>query len=257
MMQSVVVERRISRESPVIRGASGFGKLRLVLAVCVASTALMPAALAASTSGQVAGGVFAVVTLSCVALLIDAELSRLRSLASIDPLTGCLNRRGFTEEMEKATSAATGAHEEVALLAIDIDRFKQLNDRYGHHAGDMVLRELGALLRSGCRTGDSVARVGGEEFGIILREVDCESAAVIAERITRRVRAHRFRVLGHELRTSVSIGISVETASGERSSLELRARADEALFAAKRSGRDRALLWASGVRSLRTPVVAA
>jgi diguanylate cyclase (GGDEF)-like protein len=256
-MELVVPQGGIPHGSPALRGAGGFGKLRLVLAVCVAATALMPAALAVSTSGRVAGGIFAAVTLSCVALLIDAELSRLRSLASIDALTGCLNRRGFTEALERATLAAPGAQQEVALLAIDIDQFKQLNDRYGHHAGDMVLRDLGALLRSGCRNGDSVARLGGEEFGIILCDVDCESAAVIAERITRRVRAHRFRVLGHEIRSSVSIGVSVETVAGERSSLELRARADEALYAAKRSGRDRALLWAPGVRSLRTPVAAA
>jgi diguanylate cyclase (GGDEF)-like protein len=240
-----------------IGGAGEFGKARLGLAICVAGTALIPAMLAQSTGGRVAGVLLAAVTLGCVGLLLHAEFARLTSLSRVDPVTGCLNRRGFAETLDMAVAQARLAGEEVSLLAIDLDSFKQVNDRFGHHAGDIVLRELGVLLRSGCRTGDAVARLGGEEFGIILRRSDCETAAVIGERLARRIRTHRFRQVDDELRVTVSVGIAVENAAGDRVALALRARADEALYAAKRAGRDRVLLWAPGVRSFRTPVAAA
>jgi diguanylate cyclase (GGDEF)-like protein len=235
----------------------GFGKARIALAVCVAATALIPAVLAQTAIGRVAGLLFAVVTLGCVALLIEAELSRLATLAHIDPVSGCLNRRGFNDALDSAVYDASRRSEEISLLAIDLDRFKLVNDRYGHEAGDQVLRELGSLLRNGCRAGDSVARLGGEEFGIILRNSDCETAGVIAERVTRRVRAHRFKAMGHDIQVTVSVGISVERATSPGIASALKARADEALYAAKRSGRDRVLLWAQGVRSMRTPIAAA
>jgi diguanylate cyclase (GGDEF)-like protein len=179
--------------------------------------------------------------------------AELASLVLRDPLTGCLNRRGFEQELDRTVARASRYGGEVSLLAIDVDHFKRVNDTYGHLAGDAVLRDLAHVIGGSARAGDLVARVGGEEFVMLLPHTDCESAGVVAERLLEKVRAHRCDVLRDDQRLTVSIGIAAEQVLDDAVASALRARADEALYVAKRLGRDRVVMWASGIRSHTTP----
>lgn len=180
--------------------------------------------------------------------------SELATMVHTDPLTGCLNRRGFDQTLEQVVAAAARRGGELALLAIDIDHFKAINDTVGHLGGDGVLRELVEILWRSSRGGDVVARVGGEEFVVLLPDADNETAGVVAERVLQSVRAHAFRAVKGRQRVTVSIGIASEQVTDGHISGSMRARADEALYVAKRLGRDRVVMWAPGIRSNATPV---
>ena len=179
--------------------------------------------------------------------------SELATMVHTDPLTGCLNRRGFDQMLAQTVSAASRRGAELAILAIDIDHFKAINDTVGHLGGDAVLRELVEILMRSSRGGDVVARVGGEEFVVLLPDADTEMAGVVAERITTSVRAHMFRTVRGRQRVTVSVGIAAEQVTDAHIGNSLRARADEALYVAKRLGRDRVVMWAPGIRSNATP----
>ena len=179
--------------------------------------------------------------------------SELATMVHTDPLTGCLNRRGFDQVLDQSVSAASRRGAELAVLAIDIDHFKSINDTVGHLGGDTVLRELVEILMRSSRGGDVVARVGGEEFVVLLPDADIEMAGVVAERIMQGVRGHLFRTVRGRQRVTVSIGIASEQVTDAHISGSLRARADEALYVAKRLGRDRVVMWAPGIRSNSTP----
>lgn len=182
--------------------------------------------------------------------------ARLRELAERDPGTGCLNRRGLARQLEVLVRDARALPRDVALLALDLDHFKQINDRHGHLIGDAVLSDVGAALVETVAGSGWVARLGGEEFAILLTSADAEVAGAMAERLRTRVRELPLRSVGvNDVRVTTSIGIAAEHLRRPNDVAALRARADEALYAAKRSGRDRALLWAPGVRSHTTPVV--
>jgi len=179
--------------------------------------------------------------------------SELAAMVLTDPLTRCLNRRGFDQILQQTLSVAGRRGGEIALLAIDIDHFKAINDSVGHLAGDSVLRELADVLTRTSRGGDVVARVGGEEFLMLLPDADAETAAVAAERLANAVRTHGFRIARGTIQVRISIGIAAELVTDEHISSSLRARADEALYVAKRLGRDRVVMWAPGIRSNATP----
>jgi diguanylate cyclase (GGDEF)-like protein len=179
--------------------------------------------------------------------------SELANLVMSDTLTGCLNRRGLEHALHQAIRVAVRRGGEIALLAIDIDHFKGINDTAGHLAGDSVLRELAELLSHSSRAGDVVARVGGEEFVVLLPGSDNETAGVVAERVMTTVRDHAFRTTRGRLRVTVSIGIACEQVTDAHVGAALRARADEALYLAKRMGRNRVIMWAPGIRSNATP----
>jgi diguanylate cyclase (GGDEF)-like protein len=179
--------------------------------------------------------------------------SELANLVMSDTLTGCLNRRGLEHALHQAIRVAVRRGGEIALLAIDIDHFKTINDSAGHLAGDAVLRELAELLSQSSRAGDVVARVGGEEFVVLLPGADNEMAGVVAERVMLTVRGHAFRTARARLKVTVSIGIACEQVTDAHVGAALRARADEALYVAKRLGRNRAIMWAPGIRSNATP----
>jgi diguanylate cyclase (GGDEF)-like protein len=166
--------------------------------------------------------------------------TRLESMVLTDPLTGCLNRRGFDQALAREIARSTRAGGEFTLLAIDLDHFKRLNDRCGHLAGDAILRELGALLQQTARAGDIVARTGGEEFTLILPETNATGGFQLATRLCERIRKREFVVAGRPLRITVSVGVAA--APGDQGQ-ELKLRADQALYAAKRLGRDRVLTW--------------
>ena len=170
-----------------------------------------------------------------------ADNARLEHLAQTDALTQLLNRRVLTTRMATEMVRAQRYDATLALLMIDLDHFKQVNDRYGHLVGDEVLRDLGGILREAVRTIDVAARYGGEEFVVLLPETDDAGAEAFAERLRARVAAHPFarQVRPEPLRLTASIGLAVYPAARVESVEDLLARADAALYRAKADGRDR------------------
>jgi diguanylate cyclase (GGDEF)-like protein len=161
---------------------------------------------------------------------LRVELER---LVVVDPLTGAFNRRKFHESLGTAIAAALRHQHLFALLMLDIDNFKQINDRYGHQTGDAVLRGICGLVDTTIRSSDQLFRVGGEEFCIVAVALEVESARVLAEKIRGVVEAHRFDAVGN---VTVSVGIAWFKEGDNQQNLY--ARADDALYRAKRQGRN-------------------
>jgi diguanylate cyclase (GGDEF)-like protein len=122
---------------------------------------------------------------------------------------------------------------------LDLDVFKQINDTYGHQAGDEVLRQIGALLRRSLRVTDFVARYGGEEFTVLLPRTDNSGAYRVAENLRKTVKTHEFILPSTRVRLTISIGIASCTKFDKLDTQQIILRADNALYRAKRSGRDR------------------
>jgi len=127
----------------------------------------------------------------------------------------------------------------VAFCMIDIDHFKNLNDTWGHQAGDQVLQEVSQLLSEGLRKSDPVGRYGGEEFGVVLGGCGPDKAQVLCERLRASVEAHNFQVKGQAVKVTVSLGLSWAQVDTEIGETDLIQRADEALYRAKEGGRNR------------------
>lgn len=156
--------------------------------------------------------------------------------ASTDPLTGLPNRRYF-EEFSSLLSGRRRAGDAVAILMIDIDKFKGLNDTYGHPAGDQVLRQVAGAITAAVRDHDVPARIGGEEFAVLLRNPGPEVALEVGERVRRAVRDLDLGEIGV---SGVSVSVGVANATGPEEPIHaLVDRADRALLRAKRAGRDR------------------
>jgi diguanylate cyclase (GGDEF)-like protein len=173
----------------------------------------------------------------------------LETIVLTDPLSGCFNRRGLNQLAEREVSRAIRGKKHVAVLAIDMDHFKSINDDYGHLTGDEVIREVGQLLRDTAREIDVVSRIGGEEFAILAPDSDDEGAVILAERVLQAVRTHHFRSLPPDRRLTTSVGVAAAPARDDEVAKTLLARADEALYVAKRDGRDRAVSWHAGMRA--------
>lgn len=228
---------------------------RAALAVVVAMLTLQ---LTWVPSAEGNASLIAAFCLACASIFLAhrrhaARLERLVVLCDVDEGTGCLNRRGFAARLESAAADGMRTGAPVALLALDLDHFKQVNDRFGHLAGDAVLGEVSATLMETVGERGVVARLGGEEFAVLLPGTDAEGAGVMAEQVLAALRGRRLQALPASVRLTMSIGIASERILDHGTSDSLRARADEALYAGKRSGRDRALLWAPGVHSHATP----
>jgi diguanylate cyclase (GGDEF)-like protein len=176
--------------------------------------------------------------------------SQLAALVLTDPLSGCHNRRGFDQQLEREIARATRHGTHIALIALDVDAFKSINDNHGHLAGDAVIREVGALLRDLVRTSDVVARTGGDEFMLLLPETEQEGAFRLASRIREAVATRDFQGVRGKRRITVSIGVVSDLAVDENIAQDLRSRADEALYAAKDAGRDRVCLWTPELRAI-------
>jgi diguanylate cyclase (GGDEF)-like protein len=158
-----------------------------------------------------------------------------RSASVVDKLTGMLNRAALAARIAELEHQAGVTGQPVSLLVGDLDRFKSINDRYGHARGDDVLREVAERLNTGLRAFESVYRFGGEEFVVLLPGLEADAAALVAERLAEQVR--RRPVTG--IPATISFGVAAATA-GEPCDFErLFGRADRALYTAKRSGRDR------------------
>jgi diguanylate cyclase (GGDEF)-like protein len=172
---------------------------------------------------------------------------QLASMVLTDPLTACVNRRGFDQALAREMARTARAGSELALLAIDVDHFKRVNDTKGHIAGDAVLREIGALLLHTARAGDVVARTGGEEFSLLLPDTSASGAYQVAVRLCEVIREHRFGDEAGAVQLTVSVGVAASDARLTSSSMDvgemLKVRADQALYAAKRGGRDRVRAW--------------
>ena len=170
-----------------------------------------------------------------------ADNARLEQLAQTDPLTQLLNRRALTERIATEMERATRHDASLALLMIDLDHFKKVNDSYGHLVGDDVLRDIGRLLLNTIRGSDIVARYGGEEFVLLLPETDEVGAVSFAERIRTAVEAYEFDRGDDQpaLKLTASIGVAVFPAARVDTVEDLFARADSALYRAKADGRNR------------------
>lgn len=157
-------------------------------------------------------------------------------LAITDSLTQALNRRGIKIALLQAMAQSERYHHPLSVALLDIDRFKDVNDTYGHQVGDRVLESLTHLLAETLRAPDSLGRYGGEEFLLVMPETDLDATNVIAERIRQRVRETYFEVGEVRIKMTVSIG-ATQFRSGEALA-ELFARVDRALYDAKQAGRN-------------------
>ena len=176
---------------------------------------------------------------------VNAELQEknreLHQLSIIDELTGLHNRKHLMETLDAEVTRSKRNGHTFALLVIDIDHFKLINDTYGHQKGDQVLRQLGAVFRETVRSVDYIARYGGEEFIVILPEVGAAGGHEVAERIRERVSLERINRKGD--RITISIGMAMFAEHGNSADL-LFQQADQALYAAKNSGRNRVAIAA-------------
>ena len=173
------------------------------------------------------------------ARLADA---RLHDQARTDSLTGLPNRRLFCDNLDKALAAARRLGRTVGLLYIDLDGFKLVNDSLGHAVGDKLLCDVASRLGSRVRQSDTLARVGGDEFTVILTSLNSEDGAGLAAQSLLACMIRPFHVEGHEINVGASIGISCLQNPNE-SGLDLLRQADSAMYAAKRKGRNRAVYF--------------
>ncbi len=178
------------------------------------------------------------------ALKLGETLEALRQLATRDQLTGLLNRREFDRIMAEEAERSRRFGHPLALVMVDIDHFKAVNDTHGHLAGDAVLREVAKTLTAQLRTVDRVARIGGEEFALVLVQTGRSAATEVAQRVVKAVAASPVIIeSGVSLRLTISAGLAV--LPEDVSWLELLiGAADRSLYAAKRGGRNRVMTHA-------------
>ncbi|MBV9695479.1 MAG: diguanylate cyclase [Gammaproteobacteria bacterium] len=174
----------------------------------------------------------------------SAKLSEAERRAQIDPLTGVLNRRSLIEQLDSACMRALARSLPVSVLFLDLDHFKQINDTYGHAAGDACLAAIIPAIQAELRQSDTVGRYGGEEFVVILYGADAAAAHPIAERICRRVAQLRIENFPSSIQLTCSIGVAASDRLGVWGQ-HLIAHADTAVYAAKRSGRNQVQLAAA------------
>jgi diguanylate cyclase (GGDEF)-like protein len=172
-----------------------------------------------------------------IMMMTERLEQRLRNLADTDYLTGMNCRRAFVEQVERVLARAQIDHHSVSMIILDIDDFKVINDSYGHAAGDEVLRDFASNMSEFFRVGDVMGRIGGEEFGVVLSDVDLDKAAEIAERLRQVFEASLIDIGEHSVQAKVSIGVAC-TRYGDSSFEELYHRADEALYEAKKCGKN-------------------
>ena len=192
-------------------------------------------------------------TLAVAAAVIHGMRSRVESLIAslydasrIDPLTGLSNRRGHRETLDLEIERARRNDAPLALVVADLDHFKEVNDRCGHHIGDATLRRVAAVFAEGMRKLDAVARVGGEEFALVLPNTDAHEAFALAERLRC---ALRDEFSGEAVAITVSLGVAAFPQHGATAGALVRT-ADEALHAAKGSGRDRTVIYSETLAEL-------
>lgn len=171
---------------------------------------------------------------------------QVRQLAYYDALTGLPNRRLLLERLDHALVQAKRFSRSLAVMFLDLDNFKKINDSLGHEAGDLLLKEVATRLAAGIRSGDTVARQGGDEFIIVLSEIaDPHDASLVAEKVLSQLAGVPVSLAGQDISISTSIGIAVYPIAGTDSSLELMKKADAAMYDAKHAGRNRYCFYGS------------
>lgn len=191
---------------------------------------------------------------------LEQQKTVLKGLTQTDPLTGALNRAGMMSHLDEEFQRANRNLKPVAILMIDIDHFKRVNDRYGHLTGDAVLQNLITHLQRSLRQIDSIGRFGGEEFLIILPDTSSEQAAVTAERIRRNVEQSVCAYANErEIKITVSIGISIydprdsNLKESKNRLQEYIRQSDLAMYKAKNSGRNCLALWSPDLDTKQMP----
>jgi diguanylate cyclase (GGDEF)-like protein len=169
--------------------------------------------------------------------LVD-QADRLKVLASVDGMTGLFNRRHFLSLTEIEWNRYQRYRRPMSLVLFDIDRFKSINDRFGHQAGDHVIMQIAAICRQHKRKSDLIARFGGEEFLILLPETKLAAAERVAERLRRKVEMSAFSVASNAIDATISVGVA-EANPSMNTIFDLITLADRALYMAKDSGRNR------------------
>lgn len=173
----------------------------------------------------------------------ERTAAQLQHMADHDPLTGLFNRRRFQEELEHQLARVRRYGNHGALLFLDLDGFKRVNDSLGHQAGDDLLKSIAGMLQGRLRGTDVLARLGGDEFAMILPEADAGQAQVVAEEILQMLKRHYAMIQGQPVNISASIGIALFPEHGTFAE-KVMAHADRAMYEAKENGRDRYSVYA-------------
>ena len=175
---------------------------------------------------------------------IKHKNKELKILATHDSLTNCLNRRAFFEIADQSMTAITAGRSCIALIMMDVDLFKAVNDTFGHAIGDQVIQYIARTLQATVRGDDEVCRYGGEEFCLLLPNCDSKNAALIAEKVRARIESQSAQEFSETpgICVTASFGVSDSTL-GARSIEELLGQADKAMYKAKEGGRNRVVIW--------------
>ena len=168
-----------------------------------------------------------------------AELSQASEMVRVDSLTGALNRKGMEEAMQREVARTRRHDAPLSIALLDIDNFKQINDQLGHRTGDLALQHLANVTRETIRPQDTLARFGGEEFVILLPDTDMDDAVKAMERVQRELTRRYFMSDNNKLLITFSAGVSV--LSGNEEPSEAIRRADQAMYLAKRAGKNRVM----------------
>ena len=210
----------------------------LELTVCVGLVSALTAFTAAATSLDIRRSLQAARAANEVLeARVSERTAQLQELTMRDPLTGLHNRRHLGLELPRMLTRATNAGGRLFLIAIDVDNFKAINDAFGHSGGDDVLRQIATCLQGGVRVDDLIARVGGEEFVVVLAEHTLADAQLTCDRMRRTINDMSWPELSAVLRVTVSMGLA--GAGGGTTSDELWAAADTLLYEAKGAGKNR------------------
>ncbi|HEX7595173.1 MAG TPA: diguanylate cyclase [Gemmatimonadaceae bacterium] len=176
---------------------------------------------------------------------VEVLNDKLTRISLTDGLTEIDNRRCLEERLHEMWQHSVRLHEPIALIMCDIDKFKSVNDNYGHQAGDSVLKEVARLLKEDAREIDRVGRYGGEEFLLILQGTVLDAAVTFAERLREKVEGHTFTYTGGTLRRTISCGVAASPHPRVKDQEALLKAADEALYVAKETGRNRVVRFDS------------
>lgn len=172
---------------------------------------------------------------------LELQQEELERLARTDALTGLLNRRSFFDEAGRELRWVQRTSEPAAMILLDLDHFKSVNDTWGHAAGDAVLRSVGDVLRTRRRSTDVVARLGGEEFALVVRGADCSAGSQLADRLRREIAALDVAHDGVAIDLTASFGVT-EVRPDDQDPEDSIKRADDAMYEAKRTGRNRVVV---------------